>query len=143
MSRRIRWAETDASGFVHFAFYVRLMEETEYAFLRSRGLNVVLYDDRGTMGFPRLTANIEIINPAIFEQSVTVQLDLRTVDGKRIVYDFTITDSPKPGTTADPQQQVVATGRFIVACCRFPPDTAPYAMLTPEFVIEALLGSTN
>ena len=109
------------------------MEETEYDFLRSRGLNVVLYDDRGTMGFPRLSVQIEILNPAVFEQPVTVQLNLCEVDGKRVVYDFTIRDTDHP-------DQIIATGNFTVACCRFPDDAPPYAMLTPEFVVEALLG---
>ena len=109
------------------------MEETEYDFLRSRGLSVVLHDDRGTMGFPRLSVQIEILRPAVFEQSVTVQLELCRVDGKQIAYDFTIGDT-------EHSDQIIATGNFTAACCRFPSDAPPYAMLTPEFVVEALLG---
>lgn len=130
-ARTIRFAETDASGFAHFACYVRLMEETEYSFLRSRGLNVVLYDDRGTLGFPRLSVNIDVRSPAIFEQNVTVKLAMRQVDGKRIVYDFVVRDTHDSAIE-------IATGTFKVACCRFPDDAPPYAILTPEFVIEKL-----
>ena len=107
-----------------------MMEETEYAFLRSRGLCVVLYDERGTMGFPRLTAKIEILSPLVFEQSVTVQLRLVRVDGKQIEYEFSIVDE---------NQDVAVTGMFKLACCRFPDDKPPYAILIPQHVTEALI----
>ena len=133
MSRRIRWAETDASGYVHFASYVRMMEETEYGFLRSRGLRVVLYDDRGTIGFPRLNVDIKVVRPLVFDEQVRIQLDLTFIDGKKIVYEFEIVDE---------HAQQVATGLFHVACCRFPDDAPPYAILTPAFVTEALRKAT-
>jgi len=134
MVRRIRWADTDASGFVHFACYLKLMEETEYGFLRSRGLSVVLYDDRGTMGFPRLSAEIDVERPLVFDEQVKVELELTSIDGKQIDYHFKIHDD---------RQRPVATGRFKVACCRFPDDAPPYAILTPESVRRALQSGTT
>ena len=106
-----------------------MMEEAEYAFLRSRGLCVVLYDQMGTMGFPRLSAAIKIHEPLAFNQEVTVQLQLVELDGKQIVYEFELVDD---------QQNVAVAGRFKVACCRFPKSDLPYAILTPEYIIEAL-----
>ena len=105
------------------------MEETEYAFLRSRGLSVVLYDDRGTMGFPRLSASIEIHEPIGFDESTEIQLRLEEMDGKQITYAFDL-------LTAN--RTLAVEGRFRVACCRFPNRKPPYAILLPEFVIEAL-----
>ncbi len=128
LTRRIRIQETGPDGEVDFATYVRLMEETEYAFLRGRGLSVVLSDDRGTIGFPRLSAAVEIENPAPFDRAVTTVLKLADSDGKQIVYKFSLTSADQP----------VATGRFVVACCRFPSGELPYAILTPEFVLESL-----
>jgi len=130
-SRQVRIVDTDASGFAHFSTYVRMMEETEYAFLRSRGLCVVLYDDLGTMGFPRLHAQIQIHSPLVFEQDVTVRLRLTKIDGKQIVYEFSIVDE---------LDEVAVEGRFQVACCRFPDHKPPYAILTPEFVMDAILN---
>ncbi len=104
------------------------MEETEYAFLRSRGLRVVLNDGKGIIGFPRLTASIEIERPLQFQDSVNVSLSLTAVDGKQVVYDFEIW---RDGLMA-------ASGRFEVACCRFPAGENPYAILTPDFVLEKL-----
>lgn len=129
MSRSVRWADTDASGFAHTGSLIRMMEETEYAFLRSRDLSVVLTDGRGLMGFPRLSASIEIFQPIAFDTKVNVQLFLMVLDGKSIQYDFRI-------TTDDGDD--VATGSFRVAACRFPSNEAPYAVLTPEYVLAAL-----
>ena len=105
------------------------MEETEYAFLRSRGLRVVLYDERGTMGFPRLNVQLEIHEPVAFPEQVEVELRLTEVDGKQISYEFDIVNEAG---------SIAAEGRFQVACCRFPDRKPPYAILIPEFVIDAL-----
>ncbi len=125
----MRWVDTDASGMVHTSALIRMMEETEYAFLRSRGLSVVLKDGRGLMGFPRLSAQIEISNPIEFDTEVSVTIFLVIVNGKTIHYDFVIEDD---------SEMTIATGKFVVAVCRFPEDDPPYAILTPEYVIEAI-----
>ena len=115
-----------------------MMEETEYAFLRSRGLRVVLHDELGTLGFPRLSASLNIHDPLTLGQQVKVNLKLVEIDGKRIVYEFDIVDQ---------NHDVAVQGRFSVACCRFPNDTVGdgaglYAILTPQFVMDALIGET-
>ena len=91
-----------------------MMEETEYAFLRSRGLRVVLHDELGTLGFPRLSASLNIHDPLTLGQQVNVKLKLVEIDGKQIVYEFDIVDQ---------NHDVAVQGRFSVACCRFPKDT--------------------
>lgn len=125
----VRFVDTDASGFAHFSSYIRMMEETEYAFLRSRGLSVVWRDERGTIGFPRIRAELTIESPLRFEDVATVKLQLMEVDGKQIEYEFQI--SKQDGTRA-------ANGHFVVACCRFPEDRPHYAMLIPAAVEAAL-----
>ncbi|MEM9410789.1 MAG: thioesterase family protein [Planctomycetota bacterium] len=132
--RSVRFAETDATGFVHFAAYIRMMEETEYSFLRSRGLRVVLSDAKGIIGFPRLSAEIEILEPLRFQDPFQVNLQLQEIDGKHIVYQFRILRSN------DQVSRPVVTGKFKVACCRFPDNENPYAILTPDFIIDKLLG---
>lgn len=129
--REVRVVDTDLSGFAHISAYVRMMEETEYAFLRSRGLSVKLTDDRGIMGFPRLQAAVDIAQPLTFDQQVIVYLKLTELDGKSIFYEFEIRDHG---------DQVRATGKFQVALCRFPDEKPPYAILTPDFVTDALSG---
>lgn len=127
--RIVRMVDTDCSGTAHVSALIRMMEETEYAFLRSCGLSVVLSDEKGIMGFPRLSAEIQLHQPARFDEDLLVELNLLEIDGKHIVYQFEI-------TLLTGQQ--VASGRFRVACCRFPNGKPPYAILTPANVIEAL-----
>jgi YbgC/YbaW family acyl-CoA thioester hydrolase len=129
---QIRFVDTDASGFAHYASYFRMMEETEYAFLRSRNLSVVLYDERGTLGFPRISAEVNVKQPLQFEQTVEVRLKLAEIDGKQIVYEFDIVDDA--GQTA-------VNGKFVVACCRFPDELPPFAVLIPADVESALRGN--
>jgi YbgC/YbaW family acyl-CoA thioester hydrolase len=129
--RVVRLVDTDTSGFAHVSAYVRMMEETEYAFLRSRGLSVKLTDDKGVMGFPRLHASVQVDQPLVFDQQVIVYLSLTELDGKSIFYEFQIRGA---------DDQICATGKFKVALCRFPDEKPPYAILTPDYVIEALSG---
>ena len=110
------------------------MEETEYSFLRHRGLSVVLKDEKGTMGFPRLSVTVTIEQPVRLEERVSIDLKLLEVDGKQICYAFEIVNN-----TGD----LVATGQFRVACCRFPNHKLPYAILTPKSVIQALTEKNN
>ena len=127
--RRIRFADTNQSGSVHFDVYVRLMEETEYAFLRSRGLRVVLNDGKGIFGFPRLNAELQILEPLVLDEITETTLYLDAENGKSIVYQFEVRC----------QERLAATGKYEVACCRFPPDGEnPYAILIPNFVLEKL-----
>jgi acyl-CoA thioesterase FadM len=104
------------------------MEETEYGFLRSVGLSVVLSDERGKIGFPRRSTSFQIENPARFDDELKIGLTLREMDGVSLQYDFEI----------DCDSARVATGSFHVVCCRFPPDKPPYAILIPEFIMDRM-----
>jgi YbgC/YbaW family acyl-CoA thioester hydrolase len=134
MDWRIRFVDTDASELIHTSAFVRLLEETEYEFLRSRGLSVILSDEKGLMGFPRLSANVTMNKPLSFDELVTIELQLINVDGKMVEYEFVVTDNANA---------TVGGGNFRVAVCRFPADAPPYAVLTPEYVIEALTSAPS
>lgn len=130
---QIRLIDTDSTGFAHFSSYVKMMEETEYAFLRSRGLSVVLHDERGIIGFPRIAAELSIENALRLDEQSTIQLSLTALDGKQITYAFIIRNA---------SGLVSVRGKLVVACCRFPGNKPPYAILIPEFV-EKLLSSMD
>ncbi len=127
-TRRVEWCETDESGTLHFANYVRFMEETEYAFLRSIGLSVVLQDEKGSIGFPRRKCEFDILQPARFEQNLTTRIAGLKVDGVVVEYRFEVVSD----------EGLVARGFFQAACCRFPADKPPYAILIPESVMERM-----
>jgi len=127
--RRVRFIDTDAWGTMHFSKYVQLMEETEYAFLRSRGLSVVMDDARGKIGFPRTHTNFSIERPAVYDERLETWLKLVDVDGVTISYQFAITA---------PGMEQVARGSFVVACCRFVPGELPRAILIPDPILWRL-----
>ena len=126
---RVAWRDTDASGYAHCTAFIRMMEETEYSFLRSRGLSVMLQDSGGTIGFPRLSAQLSIDQPIRFDAEVETRLRLVDMDGNQFVYEFELFDR---------QDVQIGTGQFRVAACRFPPGRQPYAILTPQHVMAAL-----
>ncbi len=129
--RRVRWRDTDLSGFANMAACITWLEETEYAFLRSRGLSVVLNDEKGRIGFPRVRTELEIREPLVLDDELVVSLRLGELDGKVIQYHF------EAIRVADGALVVVA--QFTMACCRFPDAELPYAILVPEWIEEKLL----
>ncbi len=128
MTRRVAFAETDMAGVVHFTNYLRYMEEAENAFLHSLGLNVILEDNQGTLGFPRIAAACKYARPARYGDELNVSLSVAENSGKAITYAFVIVGG----------EAVVARGEIQVACCRFPPDGEPYAIPIPQFVLEKI-----
>lgn len=127
--RKVRFAETDQSGFVYFANYLRYMEETEYEFLRSLGLNVVLDDEKGKIGFPRISADLEIIEPATYRDELTIWMKVVFNDGVQMAYQFEV---------ASRSGRLLAAGKFEVACCRFVDGELPRAILIPDMIIARI-----
>ena len=109
------------------------MEETEYEFLRSIGLSVVLSDERGTIGFPRRSTEFAIENAARSDDVLTIRMTRCAVDGISIEYNFEIFR----------ESERVANGHFHVLCCRFPKGKPPFAILIPEFVMEKFNARTD
>lgn len=132
--REVRLADTDATGIANFASYTRMMEEAEYAFLRTRGLSVILSDERGTMGFPRISCDVEIDRPLVLGEKVSVLVQLVKTDGKRVVYQFSIQDAAG---------EVAVRGRIVAALCRFPAGKAPYAILFPPGLTDKLTANID
>lgn len=126
--RCVEFSDTDMAGFVHFTNYLRYMEETEYEFLRSLGLSVVMHDQTGTYGFPRRQSHCEYLFPARYHQLIRIDLEVTSNDGKLIRYDFQIHH----------ESTLLTTGYLQVTCVRFPDDKPPYAMLLPAEVIEKI-----
>jgi len=118
----VRWRETDASGFVHFTNYIRMMEQTEYAFLRSLGMSIVMQDEKGVYGFPRRSTDIQVEEPAMLDDQLDIWLHIEFCDGVKIGYRFEISRT----------SAIIATGNFTLACCRFPPGEPPRGILIPD-----------
>ena len=125
---RVRWQDVDQSGYATLPNYIRIMEETEYAFLRSRELSIVMQDERGVVGFPRISADVQVHEPVTIDDELDIWLLVVKNDGIKIGYQFELT---RDGVLA-------ATGAFELACCRFPPGKPPKAILIPDFIMQKL-----
>ena len=126
--RRVEFCETDMAGIAHFSNFFRYMEEAEHEFLRSAGLNVVMYDDKGSYGFPKIDAACHFKNPAPYDVVIDIALKVDWEDGKSINYQCEMRH----------EEVLIATGSIQVACCRFPRDGSPFAIPIPDHVLDSL-----
>lgn len=137
---RVEQVDTDATGHPQLASWIRWMEETEYGFLRSLGLSVSMRDERGQFGFPRQRASVEILQGVRFGDSLRVEAELGRISHKQIVWRFRAWRQNGAGSQPAPDepQALVARGEFLVACCRFPENQPPVAILIPDAVRQKI-----
>ena len=137
--RRVEFCDTDMAGISHFTNFFKYMEQAEHEFLRHVGKNVVLYDERGTMGFPKLEAHCRYRHPAVHGAELVIELTIICDDGKTIQYDCSIFDSEQ----SNANRILLAEGFLRVACCRFPPDGLPFPIPIPDHVLAAIEAVTT
>lgn len=136
---RVQEQDVDRMGLAIAPMYARWMEETEYGFLRSRGLSVSMTDARGRFGFPRTHVEWKIQSAARREDELRVRLWLGKTDGKLLEYRFQIDRRPTRSGTREPGTwEACSLGRFVMCCARFPAEAMPYAIPIPESVLERL-----
>lgn len=106
--RRVEFADTDVAGIVHFANFFRYMEEAEHAFLRSRGLSVMMTWDGERIGFPRVSATCDFTKSARFEDVIDVVVRIDRLGTKSIAYavEFFL------------GEELLARGKLTCVCCR-------------------------
>ena len=107
--RRVQFYETDLVGIVHFAWYLRYMEEAEHALWRSAGLRIAAPDALVT--FPRVSASVEYHAPLRFEEEIDILIRVDALTRRSIRYATTI----MRGDTK------IATGTHTVVCVRTGP----------------------
>jgi len=118
-TRRVEFAETDMAGIVHFTNFFRYMEETEHAFLRSLGLSVVMHDEQGELGWPRVAVACDYRLPIRYEDVIEIELRVAALGERSVTYHFVI----------QRQGRTVADGRMTAVCCRLgdgPPRSIPH-----------------
>jgi YbgC/YbaW family acyl-CoA thioester hydrolase len=108
-TQRVEFADTDMAGIVHFSAFFRYMEAAEHAFLRSRGLSVVLEWEGEKLGFPRVAASCDFTQPVRFEDVVDIAVHLARIGSKSLSYEFAFSH----------QGAAVAAGKISCVCCRF------------------------
>ena len=128
MTRRVTFAETDMAGILHFSNYFRYMEEVEHAFFRSLGFQVHSCQASGAWGWARRNATCDYQRPLRYEDEVDLQLSVKEVRSKAIVYQvrFVLADAE------------VARGELTAVCVEKAPDGNLRAAEMPAAVAAAV-----
>lgn len=86
----IGFAETDASGWMHFPNAFLHFERAEHAFLKSKGLLVF---DRAAGGWPRVHASCDYRLPLVTGERIDVLLWIARLGTSSVSWKFTITNA--------------------------------------------------
>lgn len=104
---RIRFADTDMAGIVHFSNYFRFMEICEHEFFRSLKLSVNTRIEDKLVSWARVRAECSYLAPSTFEDELEIHLVVREKTKKSITYDFRIRKE---------DSLLVAQGSVMVVC---------------------------
>lgn len=87
MESEVAFADTDASGWMHFSNLFRHVERAEHAFLRSRG---ILVFDRARGGWPRAKVACDYKRPLQNGDAMTVELLISRLGAASISWEFEV-----------------------------------------------------
>jgi len=96
----IAFADTDASGWMHFPTIFRHVEAAEHECLKSRG---VLVFERALGGWPRVNVTCDYHKPLFAGDAIEVKIGIEKIGGSSIVWAFEVINS---------QGEVAASGRM-------------------------------
>jgi len=131
--RRVEFGDTDTAGIVHFSNFFRFMESAECEFLRSRGLSVKMDWEGQPIGFPRVAATCDYVNPARFEDLLDVAVSLDRLGVKSVTYGFEFT---RDGL-------VIARGAVTSCCVRVLPGNQIEGIAIPAGYRARLQSDTT
>ena len=126
--RKIEFVDTDMAGIVHFTRFFVFMETAEHEFLRSLGTSVATEWNGNKIGWPRLAASCEYLNPLRFEDEVEIHLRVTKKGTKSLTYQFHFTHQGKD----------IAHGQITTVCCITNPDKKLRAIPIPDFIADQI-----
>jgi acyl-CoA thioester hydrolase len=95
-TRRVRFADTDVAGIVHFSNFYRFMEEAEHEYFRSLGLKIMDYRPDGTArGWPRVRASCTFESPAFYDDLLDIDVNILRVGVRSLTLAFRIRRGPQ------------------------------------------------
>lgn len=121
-TRRIEFEDTDAARIAHFSRFYAFMEQAEHAFLRSLNLSVEMELEGRRLGWPRLAASCEFLEPVRFEEEVDVHLTVKRKGEKSVTYAVEFSRRGRP----------VARGEITSVCCLCGQDGSFEAIPIPK-----------
>lgn len=89
---RVAFADTDASGRMHFPNVFRYVEDAEHEFLRSLGIPVLGHVGGG---WPRVRVECDFLAPLGFDDPIEVRLFLSRIGRSSLGWKFEIADAAR------------------------------------------------
>ena len=111
---RVYYEDTDFSGVVYHASYLRFMERGRTEMLRARGLSQgeIMAGNAGEVfGFAVRSMNIEFLKPARMDDLLTIESTPRAIGGATLELDQRVLRGQEVLITAQVRIACVATGR--------------------------------
>jgi YbgC/YbaW family acyl-CoA thioester hydrolase len=130
--RRVEFGDVDQSGIVHFPRFFQYMEVAEHEFFRSVGLSIHQPLERGTTGWPRVSAACDFKAPLRFEDMIEVHVILREKRQKSLHWLHVIRKLEPTGLVE------VARGTIVTVCIRVVEGEPLKAIAIPLVVAERL-----
>ncbi|MFW5656841.1 MAG: acyl-CoA thioesterase [Bacteroidota bacterium] len=121
---RPRYDEVDQMGYVYHANYVRYCHEARTELFRSYGIPDSVLEDHGIL-LPVIEMNLRYIQPAFYDQPLTVNAKIHELPKIKMHVDFTIVNEARK-TVCESNSTIV----FVDKQTRKP-------MRVPEMVINA------
>jgi acyl-CoA thioester hydrolase len=90
ITRRVEFSDTDMAGIVHYSNFFRYMEAAEHEFFRSIGFSVVTRQVDPPVGWPRVRAECDYLQPLLFEDEFEVHMLVSEKKSKSLSYVFRI-----------------------------------------------------
>lgn len=86
---RILYKHTDQMGVVHHSNYIVFFEEARTELMRSIGITYADVERRGTM-MPILDVNVKYIQPALYDEIISVRASIDTMPMARMVFAYEV-----------------------------------------------------
>jgi YbgC/YbaW family acyl-CoA thioester hydrolase len=134
--RRVEFSETDMAGIVHYSNFFRYMESVEHAFFRSLGFSVVMDKLDPPLGWPRVHAECDYLQPLRFEDEFEVHLLVSEKKPKSLGYLIKF----RKLNGAAPVE--VARGRLTVVCVTRNADGIMKSVPIPKVVADQIQVAT-
>jgi len=103
---RAEFAHTDMAGLVHFTEFFKYAEAAEAAFWREQGFSLLEMVDGEIIGWPRVSASFDFLQPLHFEEEFEVRLTVTDVGDSSLTYSIDLVRDNEP----------VARGKMVAVC---------------------------
>jgi acyl-CoA thioester hydrolase len=130
--RSVEFYETDMAGIVHYSNFFRYMETAEHGFFRSLGFSLVTDQTDPPIGWPRVHAECDYLQPLRYEDDVEIHLLVSEMKSKALSYFFRF----RKLNVSPPLE--IARGKLTVVCVTHDADGTMKATPIPKAVTDKI-----